>query len=64
MRHNIRMIPNLRIFFSLLWIASTGCLLASVLAFVFTWGSYFDYLLWSAAFWGIATLGTIATSLE
>jgi len=58
------MMQNLRAFFSLLWIASTGCLLASVLAFVLTWGGYSDYLLWSAILWGIATLGVIATSLQ
>ena len=54
---------NFRLVFSLLWLAATGCLLASVLAFIFTWGGYLQYVEISAAVWVIVSIGAIVTSL-
>jgi len=58
------MYQNLRLFFSLLWFVSIGALFASGLTLLVTWGGYAEYFFWSLGVWTIATLGTIATSLE
>ncbi len=63
MLQNTGMIENLRLFFSILWLVMTGCLLASILAWIITWGGYTDYVYTAAALWVIASIGAIYTSL-
>lgn len=57
------MYENFRLFFSVIWLIATASLVASVLAFIFTWGGYLDFLYISVAAWCISTLGAIVTSL-
>jgi hypothetical protein len=57
------MYENFRLAFSVIWLIATACVLASALAFIFTWGGYLDFLYISVAVWCISTLGAIVTSL-
>ena len=57
------MYENLRVFFSIVWLVATGCLLASLLAFAVTWGDFREYLIASIAIWCIASFGAVYTSL-
>ena len=57
------MYENARLFFSILWLAATGCLFASILVVIFTWGGYLEYLYAALVIWSIATFGAIVTSL-
>lgn len=57
------MYENVRLFFSILWLAATGSLVASMCAFIFTWGGFVDYLSASALVWVFASIGAIVTSL-
>ena len=63
MRQNNGMYENFRLFFSILWLAATGCLLAAGFVVLVTWGGYLDYFYSVLGIWCIATVGTIATSL-
>ena len=57
------MYENIRLFFSILWLVASGCLLASIFIVIVTWGGHFDYLYTAAAVWVIASIGAIVTSL-
>jgi len=59
----IVMYENFRLFFSILWLAACGCVFASALAVLVSWGGYLDYLYASIAMWCIATIGTVVTSV-
>ena len=54
---------NFRLFFSILWLIATGCVLASIFLIVFTWGDHLNYLYASLAVWAVATAGAIITAL-
>ena len=54
---------NIRLFFSILWLVATGCVLASVFLIIFTWGGHLNYLYISLAVWAVATAGAIITAL-
>lgn len=56
------MYENLRLFFSILWLAATGCLLATIFIVIVTWGNL-DYFYTALVVWIIASLGAIVTSL-
>lgn len=63
MGQNTGMYENFRLVFSIIWLIATACVLASALAFIFTWGDYLEFLYISVAVWCIATLGAIVTSI-
>lgn len=57
------MYENARFVFVVLWYIAAGCLFATVLLVIFTWGDYSQYLLAAAIALGVATIGTIVTSI-
>ena len=57
------MYENFRLFFSILWLVASGCLLASIFIVIITWGGHLDYLYTAIAVWVIASVGAIVTSL-
>ena len=57
------MYENFRLFFSILWLVASGCLLASIFIVIVTWGGHVDFLYTSAIAWVVATIGAIVTSL-
>jgi len=54
---------NIRLLFSAAWLVATGCLVATGLAVLVTWGDYLTYFYASLIAWSVATVGAIATSL-
>ena len=61
--YTIEMYENFRLFFSILWLVASGCLLAAGFAVLISWGSYLDYFYSVLGIWCIASVGAVVTSL-
>lgn len=64
MRHNIDMLENLRLLFSILWFPATGFLVGSTLVFVLSLGDYGEYFVAAIIIWGLVTGLVWAVSLN
>ncbi len=54
---------NARFYLSMLWLVLTGCVVASALIVLITWGDHTELLFASLGAWVFATAGTILLSL-
>lgn len=50
--------------FSMIWLVALGCLFASLIVFIFTWGGFAPYFYWSAGTWMISTIVVVTISLN
>ena len=57
------MYENVRVFFSILWLVALGAAFATGLAVLVSWGSYTEYFYAALVLLGVATAGTLVTSL-
>ncbi len=57
------MYENFRLFFSILWLVATGCLVATIFIVIISWGGHLNYLYTALGVWVVASIGAIVTSL-